>query len=50
MAHWESWWLIGSAPDCPGSNPACSQPKADCQSPGGLPLFRTGEAGFLRSS
>jgi hypothetical protein len=36
----EAWWLNGSAPDCcpavPGSNPASSQPTADCPSSGGL--------------
>jgi hypothetical protein len=39
--HAQAWWLNGSPPDCcpevPGSNPASSQPTADCQSPGGLP-------------
>jgi hypothetical protein len=37
----EAWWLNGSATDycpaVPGSNPASSQPTADCQSSGGLP-------------
>ncbi len=38
---WEARWLNGSVPDCcpavPGSNPATSQPRADYQSPDGLP-------------